>query len=295
MRANRALRGRALALIVAGGLAGPASAHQRPIAIEQWGPFLPRTAACLRALSRVGQSCFHAVLQLRDRCEVARMQGQERCDAVQLEERIAVETAKIRAAILQSCEPGQLTELQYPGGALDAQADHANTCREQADAALSMIYAPSRPQTPAPVATCVAAASAYSRKLLRFVMRRKARTMERIGTRILTGSQKVALLQRVGRSLAAGEARWAAGLVTACPGFEEVYGRSAVGFVRTLKDRADCVLTATHGNNSLICIRQVCPNGIVEPGEECDDGNGNDADACSNSCRRNGSVVDQDR
>jgi cysteine-rich repeat protein len=108
--------------------------------------------------------------------------------------------------------------------------------------------------------------------------------MERIGARSLTGSQKAALMRRIGRSLVAGEPRWAADLLRACPAFEEIYGRSAASFVRTLKERADCVLTATHGNNSLICIPQVCPNGIVEPGEECDDGNQDDADACGNDC-----------
>jgi cysteine-rich repeat protein len=268
-----------------------ATAHQRPISIEQWGPFLPGTVTCLRALSRVGRTCFAAVVDIRNECEEAMMRG-DACDAEAAEARIATETARIRTAILENCEPGQLTELQYVGGALDAQADHSNACRDQASATMAMTYAPvagsgAAAALPSQEIECIEATAEYGRKILRYITRRKARVMERIGARLLTGSQKVALMQRIGRSLIASEARWAAGLSRACPSFEEVYGRTTASFVHTLKERADCVLTATHGNNSLICIPQVCPNGIRESGEECDDGNIDDTDACGTDCKAN--------
>lgn len=280
-----------IALACGAVVANPAAAHQRPIGVDEWGPFLPGTVPCLRALSRVGRTCFDAVLDIHDACADAKMRG-ELCDAEATEELVAAETAKIRAAVLQSCQPGQLTELQYVGGVLDAQADHSNSCRGQAAATMAMTYAP---QTNAKqvggvsgeIAACVTATSGYSRKVLSFIVRRKALVMERIGIRILSGPRKIALMQRIGRSLAASEPRWAAGLLRACPAFEEIYGRTAVSFVRTLKDRADCVLTATHGNNALICVPPVCPNGVPETGEECDDGNDDDTDACGNDCKVN--------
>jgi cysteine-rich repeat protein len=35
----------------------------------------------------------------------------------------------------------------------------------------------------------------------------------------------------------------------------------------------------------------VCGNGIIEPGEQCDDGNNNDLDGCRNNCTLRAEVI----
>lgn len=40
------------------------------------------------------------------------------------------------------------------------------------------------------------------------------------------------------------------------------------------------------GSASPVCIRSICGNGHLEPGEECDDGNTSDGDGCSSKCTR---------
>lgn len=206
------------------------------------------------------------------------------CDVTAFDERIALELAKIRATVVGKCQIGQLTELYFPGGVLDAQADLSITCRDQADEMIATIYAP-EPATEDDAA-CVKATGKYARKVVRFVVRRKARTMDRMADRVFEGAEKLAFMDRIAGHLDAGRARWVAGLLRGCPDFERVYGTSAESFVGFLKDRADCVLSATHGNDSLACPR-ICGNGIPEDGEECDDGNDNPADACANDCTLN--------
>ena len=88
------------------------------------------------------------------------------------------------------------------------------------------------------------------------------------------------------RELSADRARWSKGLLAACPDFAVVYGRSADGFLRTLKQRVDCVLSLTYVHSAATCLAQVCGNGIPEADEACDDGNADDADGCRSDCTR---------
>lgn len=47
-----------------------------------------------------------------------------------------------------------------------------------------------------------------------------------------------------------------------------------------------CCPTGANANNDNDCA-PVCGNGVVEPGEQCDDGNANNSDACANNCTTN--------
>jgi cysteine-rich repeat protein len=47
-----------------------------------------------------------------------------------------------------------------------------------------------------------------------------------------------------------------------------------------------CCPSGANANNDNDCA-PVCGNGVVEPGEQCDDGNMDNADACSNTCTTN--------
>lgn len=209
----------------------------------------------------------------------------ERCDVAELDVRIAADVADVRAAVLRRCQLGQLTELSFPGGVLDAQADLSNACRDQSSGVVEMTYTPL--VTSARDAECQRSTATYARKVLRYVMRRKTRVMDRMASRVFTGAQKLQRMELIVDRLEDGASRWAAGLQEGCPHFEEIYGRSAANFVRTLKERADCVVSVTHGNELLVCIPQVCGNGIREEPEECDDGNADDGDGCATTCTLN--------
>jgi cysteine-rich repeat protein len=56
--------------------------------------------------------------------------------------------------------------------------------------------------------------------------------------------------------------------------------------VTTPNDGDGCCPPGANANNDDDCM-PVCGNGVVEPGEPCDDGNMNDADACANDCTAN--------
>jgi cysteine-rich repeat protein len=130
----------------------------------------------------------------------------------------------------------------------------------------------------------MAASGAYGRKAIRFVLERGRPVMERFASRAFEEDEKLERARQLQLELSATRARWVAGLLLACPQFETVYGRSADSFLRTMKQRADCVLSKTYVNTAVLCLSQVCGNGVVEGTEQCDDGNGNDADACRNDC-----------
>ena len=264
---------------------GPAAAHNQPPPIELWGPFLPGTQTCLRLISRGAHACFDRVLSLEQRCRDAQARG-ELCDTAQVEADVSAADGGLRAALGEACADGQLTELGYIGF-FDAGADLTKACVAQARAAVAAIYAPARSAPPSGAAArCMAAAAAYGRKVMWFALQREVPVMERIATRLFTADEKQAAILQVERELSADRARWSQGLLAACPDFAAVYGRSAAGFLRTLKQRADCVLSLTYVHSAATCLAQVCGNGIPEADEACDDGNANDGDGCRSDCTR---------
>ena len=261
----------------------PALAHNQPPPIELWGPFLPGTQTCLRTISRATHACFDAVLALEQACRDAPLRG-EICDEAALEVRRSAATGALRATLASTCAEGQLTELSYIG-LFDAGADLDRGCAGEAQRAIAAIYAPARGgAASATAAACMSAVATYGRKVMWFALQREVPVMERIATRLFSSEEKQAAILRVNRELSADRARWGAGLLAACPAFEELYGRSADGFLRTLKQRAECVLSRTYVHSAIVCPAQVCGDGIPEGDEACDDGNAVDGDACRNDC-----------
>jgi cysteine-rich repeat protein len=131
------------------------------------------------------------------------------------------------------------------------------------------------------------ASAGYGRKVMSFVLRQKTPVMERIATHPFTSEEKTEFVLRVETELSAARARWVAGLGALCPQFAAVYGRDPDSFLRTLKQRADCVLSNTYVNGANPCPSQICGNGVPEPGEECDDGNEDNTDTCRTNCTSN--------
>ena len=58
----------------------------------------------------------------------------------------------------------------------------------------------------------------------------------------------------------------------------------------TIRCYPDAANNQVNSCTTVINIDGQCGNGITESGEQCDDGNGNNFDTCSNSCRLSGSV-----
>jgi len=270
-----------LALLAA---APSARAHNQPPPIELWGPFLPATQSCLRRISDATHACFDRVFALEQACRDAQAGGGS-CDETQLEADLSAQDGRLRATLADACQDGQLTELSYIGF-FDAGTDLNRGCLGEAQNAIAAVYAPTRNggAVSADVARCLSASADYARKVLRFALQREVPVMERIATRLVSTEEKQAAILKVNQELSADRTRWSAGLLAACPDFEQVYGRSPDGFLRTLKQRVDCVLSRTYVHSSVACLPPACGNGIPEGDEACDDGNANDGDACRNDC-----------
>jgi cysteine-rich repeat protein len=130
---------------------------------------------------------------------------------------------------------------------------------------------------------------------MRFILDREKPVLERFATRVYPAEEKQTRVREVETELSITRQRWIAGLLQACPQFEALYGRSAESFLRTMKQRTDCVLSKTYVTSAVICLKQVCGNGIVEEDEQCDDGNGDDTDGCRNDCTTSSGAAPTDR
>jgi cysteine-rich repeat protein len=251
-----------------------------------WGPFLPGAQSCLRSISRAAHTCFDRVVSLEQGCNDALVRG-ESCDRDAVDAAIDAAANATRVALANACTVGQLTELNYIGF-FDAQSDLSSACLTQGRFAIEATYVPARAGTPAPpAAECMVASAAYSRKVMRFVLEREVPVMERIATRLFSADEKKAAILQVERELSATRPRWVSGLLAACPDFATVYGRSPDSFLRTIKQRTDCVLSLTYIHSAVSCLTQVCGNGIEEGSEQCDDGNSSSTDACRTDCTLN--------
>lgn len=267
--------------------ASVAQAHTQPKPIQNWGPFLVDTVPCLRMMSRATHVCFDAVLDAEQRCREALTRGNE-CDMAALTNAIDVATGAMRRTLAQECTPGQLTELGYIA-LFDAEADLFNACALQARWAVTATYAPANGGVAPPaVADCLTASAAYARRVMRFAIDQQTPVIERFATRIYPNPEdKLEVVRRLQTEFTAVRTRWIDGLLAVCPDFATIYGRTPESYLRTLTQRTDCVLSKTYVNTAVSCLAAVCGNGIPEGDEECDDGNHNDTDACSNGCLAN--------
>ena len=259
-------------------------AHVQPKPIEEWGPFNPGVPRCLRMISRETHACFDRVLLLLQGCNNALVRGQT-CDMESIEDEITELTRPLHTVLTRECELGQLTELGYIG-VPDAEADLFAACVSQARATVSATYAPALVGPPPEAAAeCMVASAAYSRQVIRFILRQEVPVNAAlIATRLFTKEDRNFHLLGIEVEMSASRPRWVTGLTGACPQFATIYGRSADSFLRTMKQRADCIMSRTYIHNLINCPGAVCGNGVPEPGEECDDGNRNDQDTCLTNC-----------
>jgi cysteine-rich repeat protein len=267
-------------------LSGTAAAHTQPIPIRDWGGFEPGTVTCLRIISRATLGCFDTVLDALQTCNNALARGVA-CDVEQTDEIIAEASRQQRLTLTRTCSQSELEDLGYVGFS-DSQADLFNACVTQARGAVSATYTPSLAGPPTEAAAdCMVAGAAYVRKVIRFALQQQTPVMDRIAAGSFTTEEKQASIQRIDQELSAARGRWETGLLDLCPDFFTIYGRSVDSFLRTMKQRSDCVLSNMYVHTEVSCPSQICGNGIPEGIEKCDDGNRNNDDTCRTDCTAN--------
>lgn len=264
-----------------------AAAHGLPpLPLALWGPFADATVDCLRRLSQATQRCFNTTLTAHRRCIEARLDGRT-CNEAARDATIAAARATAAAAVDASCRGGQLTELRFADAA-DARKDILLACSE-ADTALRMVYAPALNPVQGPALSrsdrhCIAHVGASASKLLMATVHEHSRVFDTVAVHILMPSQKLGRLSRANQRLAAVRNRMEPRMSTFCDG-ATVYDGDPGASLALLERRSSCVLSSVYFHTSVTCPIAVCGDGIVDGDEECDDGNGIDADGCRSDCR----------
>jgi cysteine-rich repeat protein len=265
----------------------PAHAHGGPPDIAFWGPFPSGTTFCLRMLGRAMQTCVDQALAAHRECMDAELAGQP-CDEALRDQRINDAKLASRSVVSTACSGGQLTELHFSNPD-DARTDVSETCTEQPAAVMSIAYAPviasgSSAATDEQTRQCLVKTSAYSRKLLRYIVRAKTQVLNLMAVNVFGPAKKNALLKRATDRIAAARAKLAQSILQVCPNFEAMYGRGPAAVLAGLSRVGDCVAGAVYVQTSVACPAPICGNGIKESGEECDDGNTVNDDRCHNDC-----------
>lgn len=284
------LRGGVTIAVLGVSLALPAnvSAHGGPPDITFWGPFPSGTTYCLRMMGRATQRCVYEVLALQHDCMDAELAGQS-CDTALRDQRIAAAKLTARSVVTTACTGGQLTELHFINPD-DARTDINKTCTDQPNAVMSVAYAPalaggSSAALDEQTRDCVLRTATYSRRLLRYIVHAKTQALDLMAVNVIGPGKKNALLKRAVDRFAAAQAKMAQRIIEVCPNFQAMYGRSPSEVLKTLNNPiGNCIVGAAYVQTSVACPAPVCGNGVKESGEQCDDGNTIDTDACRNDC-----------
>jgi cysteine-rich repeat protein len=263
-----------------------ADAHGLPaLPLALWGPFATPTVDCLRQLSHATRRCFSTTLAAHRSCMDTTLAG-DTCNTAERDAVIAAARETASAAVDAACLGGQLVELRF-SDANDARTDVLRACAE-ADTAMRTVYGPALNSVTAPTLSaadraCITHLGAAADKILHATLREEGRVFDAASVRILSPSQKLGLLSDARERMAAARQRMAGHMAEACAG--TVYGDTGA-LLDLLDRRKNCVLSAVYFIDfSLRCPIPVCGDGIVDTGEECDDGNGIDADGCLSDCR----------
>lgn len=264
----------------------PAGAHGLPpLQLALWGPFARQVTQCQRQIASGAQRCFNAVIAAERACMDAELAG-EPCDGARREALVAAARSTSEAVVASACLGGQLTELRF-ADFNDARTDVGRACTRAADA-LDMMYTSAADGAvagmPPAERLCVRQTAALSAKLLQYAIRAKAAVLNQIAARNLLPSVRLGLLAQAVNRIARARTTAAARLQQACPGFVDLYGLDAPAYLSALELRGDCVLGIMYVQQGVTCQLPYCGNGITDPGEQCDDANANDGDACRTDC-----------
>lgn len=258
--------------------AAAASAHGGRLPLDLWGGYTGEFLRCQRVIAQAASACAAGAWAARRACRAGELVG-EACDHDVTNARVAAVRAAALDAIDAVCSERQAIVLRYLG-TFDLQDDVISYCRAWEDAAESGVFG----THVAPSAACSLAAAEAVTEVMHQAMRGRRRSMDRLAASPAASPERPALIAAAERRLAVTIDHAAARLAARCPDFAAEYGRPARELIATLATRADCVGGAFYIQDTVLCPPGVCGNGVVEPLEECDDGNLSDGDACPSGC-----------
>jgi len=251
----------------------PAFSHGERVPFADWGGFEPATASCQRHVLAATLRCARNSWSVRRRCLASEFAGRT-CDRVATDQRITAIRRRALDLADSVCTERQLGELGFLGQ-FDLQVDIISGCRDWNTLLRSATYEPAA----AADGTCVAV---LDRAVTRAGVRMFAawqRMMRRIAAGTFTPAQKdllaarersrqTRLAQRVGNTVAA-----------ACGGNPALAERAV-----RVTDLALCTVARVSVQDGILCPEPICGNGIIEPGELCDDGKASGDDPCFTGC-----------
>jgi len=293
-RIRWSLIGAACGLLIAG---APrlVRAHGLPIPLAFWGGFDSTAAQCQHGIARAADICGRGAWHVRAACGTTALTGGI-CDTASDDAALQrIETAAL-SVYYRECPSAQdgkgILQVAGFGLASEAAIDITNFCESSATAVGSAVYrAPlqNQPlaQLDANARACVAATAKAATALLRVAYRSRRRALDLIATEMLTPSQKDTIVAQSTARIQAVEATLATRLSIACDPaiFQTVYNLSPAQVLAPIAQRADCLSASAYVQMQLLCPAPVCGNGMLESGEQCDDGNTTDGDGCDHACQ----------
>jgi cysteine-rich repeat protein len=278
---------------LAGSLAAAAAlAHQRPLPLDEWGPFSRTAARCQRALGNAAAGCGLAVWAARRPCIEAQLAGGT-CDLQATDAAVRAARRHALDEVGRRCSEVDLLSLRFVGSA-DALADVTTGCREVEAALVSGVYGPALVDTtvvPVDAATraCLRVGALTLEPLLRFVSRAQRSALDRIAGQPALAGAKLAQITRARQRIRRAVDKFIARASAACAPaeFERVYHRAVDVLVDAVAGCGECLTGTVYAQDTLVCGPSTCGNGVIEPREACDDGDTDDSDWCRSDCTRN--------
>ena len=255
-----------------------ALAHGGRLPLDAWGGFEGDLLRCQRVIAQAAAQCASGAWAARRACrETTRAGGT--CDEAATTARIAAARGAALDAVDAACGERQAIGLQFLG-TFDLQQDLINFCRAWETAADSSVFGATGG------GTCASAAAAAVTDVFQYAMRARRDCMDRVAASARGATARAGVLASAVRHLGGAVDRAAARLSARCPDFTARYGRTPRAFLETLATRADCIGGAFYIQDAVLCPAAACGNGVVEPNEDCDDGNLSDGDTCPSTCVR---------
>jgi cysteine-rich repeat protein len=268
---------------------GPASGHGEPAALAFWGDFGLALARCQREIGVASASCGQQAWRIRRDCRLLALGGGT-CDVAADDDAVEAVRRQATDRIPPVCSATQIQQLRFVD-VREAQQDVIRFCRDLENAAVSAVFRPV-PADPTGLSsverTCIAAAAQSATKLLHVSFRSREHLLDRIAQRAFSPARKRQMLDASSLEIAGRSAQLASEQANRCPApaFAALYGVDVTTFLATIASRGDCLGGDSYAQAGVLCPLPQCGNGMREPGEDCDDANVEDGDACPATCGR---------
>jgi cysteine-rich repeat protein len=289
-RVWRTARVALLAGALVAGHADSLHSHGGRVPLDEWGGFEAEASRCQRAIGYAASYCASRSWRLREQCRSSQAGGGT-CDESRTTSRIARARTEALDYVDRYCGERQAQDLAYLG-TFDLQTDLIDFCRAWERSAESAVYGPflrgeigSPP--PASAAACLDAAAAATTRLMSFTFETRRRAMDRMAVLSLSEDDEVGLYDDATRRIERSRELLADDFGPTCQesNFELLYGKQPRVFLDDIGIRADCIGAQFYIQDRFLCPDGVCGNGVIEPGETCDDGDRWGGDGCDANCR----------